>query len=119
MEFLHPFVKLNMTWESGLKTDVGYDRSTISTFAVSSKRVTETLTQGVDASVNYIFRNVRISFLPKLRNNIDMSLRGSYKNDTEISYKLDTDLDNALQDLRGAKVSRSAPFMTSKLGLIR
>ena len=93
-----PFVKLNMTWESGLKTDVGYDRSTISTFAVSSKRVTETLTQGVDASVNYIFRNVRISFLPKLRNNIDMSLRGSYKNDTEISYKLDTDLDNALQD---------------------
>lgn len=93
-----PFVKLNMNWESGLKTDIGYDRSTISTFAVSSKRVTETLTQGVDASVNYIFRNVRISFLPKLRNNIDMSLRGSYKNDTEISYKLDTDLDNALQN---------------------
>ena len=27
-----------------------------------------------------------------------MSLRGSYKNDTEISYKLDTDLDNALQN---------------------
>lgn len=91
-----PLAKLNITWKSNLRTDLGYNRSTISTFSVSSKRVTETLTQGVDFSTNYTFRNVKISFLPKVRNNIEMGLRGSYKNDAEVSYKLDTDLDNAL-----------------------
>ena len=91
-----PLAKLNITWNSGLRTDLGYDRSTISTFAVSSKRVSQTLSQGIDFSVNYTFKNVKISFLPKVKNNIDMSIRGSYKNDSEESYKLDTDLDNNL-----------------------
>lgn len=91
-----PLVNLNMTWKSNLRTELGYDRGNISTFAISSKRVTETLTQGIDFSLNYTFQNVRISFLPKVRNNIDLSLRGSYKNDSELSYKLDSDLGNAL-----------------------
>ncbi len=91
-----PLVKLNVTWDSNLRTELGYDRSTISTFAIASKRATETLSQGIDFSMNYTFRNVKISFLPKVRNNIDLSIRGSYKNDAELSYKLDSDLGNAL-----------------------
>jgi len=91
-----PLVNLSMTWESNLRTELGYDRSTISTFAISSKRATETLSQGIDFSMNYTFRNVRIKFLPNIRNNIDISLRGSYKDDKELSYKLDSDLGNAL-----------------------
>lgn len=93
-----PFAKLNITWKSNLRTDLGYNRSTISTFSVSSKRVTETLTQGIDFTTNYTFRNVKISFLPKVKNNIEMGIRASYNNDSEASYKLDTDLDNALSD---------------------
>lgn len=91
-----PLAKLNVTWKSNLRTDLGYDKSNISAFAINSNRVTETLTRGIDFGVNYTFRNVRISFLPKVKNNIEMSIRGSYKNDTENSFKLDTDLNNAL-----------------------
>lgn len=93
-----PLAKLNVTWKSNLRTELGYDRGNISSFAINSNRVTETLTRGVDFAVNYTFRNVKISFLPKVKNNIDMSIRGSFKNDTENSFKLDTDLSNALAD---------------------
>lgn len=96
-----PLAKLSMTWDSNLRTEFGYDRSTISTFAISSKRGTETLSQGIDFSMNYTFRNVKISFLPNIKNNIDLSIRGSYKNDTELSYKLDSDLGSALSGLDG------------------
>ena len=91
-----PLVNLSMTWESNLRTELGYDRSNISTFAISSKRGTETLSQGIDFSMNYTFRNVKIKFLPNIKNNIDLSLRGSYKNDSELSYKLDSDIGTAL-----------------------
>ncbi len=91
-----PLAKLNVTWKSNLRTELGYDRGNISSFAINSNRVTETLTRGIDFGVNYTFRNVKISFLPKIKNNIEMGIRGSYKNDTENSFKLDTDLSNAL-----------------------
>jgi cell surface protein SprA len=91
-----PMAQLNVNWKSGLRTQFGYDRSTISSFAINSKRVTETLSRGVDFTVNYTFRNVSIPLFPKIKNNIDVSIRGNMKNDTENSYKLDTDLINAL-----------------------
>lgn len=93
-----PLAKLSVTWKSNLRTELGYNRGNISSFAINSNRVTETLTRGIDFGVNYTFRNVKISFLPKVSNNIDMSIRGSFKNDTENSFKLDTDLGNALSD---------------------
>lgn len=91
-----PMAKLNITWKSNLRTELGYDRSTISAFAVNSKRVTETLSRGFDFALNYTFRNVSIPLFPGIKNNIDLSIRGNFKNDTENSYKLDTDLINAL-----------------------
>lgn len=91
-----PLAQLNVTWESNLRTEIGVSRSRISSFAINSKRVTETLTKGVNFGVNYTFRNVNIPFLPKVKNNIDLSIQGSVNDDTENSYKLDTDLINAL-----------------------
>ena len=105
-----PLAKLNITWKSNLRTEMGYDRSNISAFAINSNRVTETLTRGIDFGVNYTFRNVRISFLPKIKNNIDMSIRGSFKNDTENSFKLDTDLNNALSSLSELPPVNDAPI---------
>lgn len=96
-----PLVNLSITWDSQLRTELGYDRSTISTFAISSKRGTETLSQGIDFSLNYTFRNIKIKLFPKIKNNIDLSLRGSYKNDTELSYKLDSDIGTALANENG------------------
>lgn len=94
-------MNLSITWDSNLRTELGYDRSTISTFAISSKRGTETLSQGIDFALNYTFRNVKIKLFPNIKNNIDLSLRGSYKNDTELSYKLDSDLGTALSGADG------------------
>ena len=96
-----PLVNLSITWDSQLRTELGYDRSTISTFAISSKRGTETLSQGIDFSLNYTFRNIKFKLFPKIKNNIDLSLRGSYKNDTELSYKLDSDIGTALANENG------------------
>ncbi|MCG8372638.1 MAG: cell surface protein SprA [Balneolales bacterium] len=94
----NPLVKLSMTWKSNLRTEFGYNRGNISTLALSSTRVTETLTQGIDFATNYTFRNVRISFLPKVKNNIDIGMRASYSNDSELNYELDTDLGGALTE---------------------
>lgn len=105
-----PLAKLNVTWKSNLRTELGYDRGNISSFAINSNRVTETLTRGVDFGVNYTFRNVKISFLPKVKNNIDMSIRGSFKNDTENSFKLDTDLSNALANADQLPDAGQAPI---------
>ncbi len=105
-----PLAKLNVTWKSNLRTELGYDRGNISSFAINSNRVTETLTRGIDFGVNYTFRNVRISFLPKVKNNIDMSIRGSFKNDTENSFKLDTDLSNALANADQLPDAGQAPI---------
>ena len=100
-----PLVNLSITWDSNLRTELGYDRSTISTFSITSKRGTETLTQGIDFSINYIFKNIKIRFFPKIKNNIDLSIRGSYKNDTELSYKLDSDLITALNGVDGIPIT--------------
>lgn len=108
-----PLAKLNVTWKSNLRTELGYDRGNISAFAINSNRVTETLTRGVDFAINYTFKDVKISFLPKVKNNIDMSIRGSYKNDSEKSYKLDTDLVNALQET-GNGIDPSQAEITSE-----
>lgn len=68
-----PLLDLNITWNSNVKTQFGYDRSTITSFAVNSKRVTEQLDQGFDFSMNYTFKNVRIKLFPNIKNNIDVS----------------------------------------------
>jgi cell surface protein SprA len=91
-----PLLKLSVTWKSALRTELGYERSNISTFAISSKRVTEILSQGIDFSMNYVFQNVKLKLFPKLKNNIDLSIRGSYKNDDDIKYTLSDDLAAAL-----------------------
>ncbi len=91
-----PLLKLTMSWKSGLRTDIGYNRNNISSFAISSKRVTEVLDHGFDGNISYTFRNVTLPFLPKIKNNIEMGIRGSLKNNTETTYKLDSDLSEAL-----------------------
>ncbi len=97
----NPLLSLNITWASRLTTEIEYDRSTISTFAISSKRGSEILSQGMNFGLNYTFRKVRLKMFPKIKNNIILSVRGSFKNDTELSYKLDSDLVTAFGAVGG------------------
>lgn len=91
-----PLIQLNITWASALRTQIGIDRSKVSGLALSSRTVSEKTTQGVKMSVNYSFRNVRIPFFPKIKNNIDLTLNGGIADDTDLKYYLNKDIETIL-----------------------
>ena len=91
-----PFAQLSITWTNGLRTQIGYDVSRLTSFALSNFQVTEKNSKGVKFSVNYTIKNFRIPFLFAATNNVDITLNGSLIDDLEESFLLDTDLTNAL-----------------------
>ncbi len=93
-----PFLQLNVTWESNLRTQISFDRSKTSSLALSSKTVTDRLSEGLTASINYTFRRVTLPFLPRIKNNIDVTINGGFADDTEQKYYLNQDISQALSD---------------------
>ncbi len=93
-----PLVQLNVTWQSELRTQLGFDRSRTTSLALSSRTITERTSQGLKASINYTFKKVTIPFLPNIKNNIDLSINGSYADDTEKKFYLNQDIDEVLSD---------------------
>ncbi|MDR9416021.1 MAG: cell surface protein SprA [Gracilimonas sp.] len=91
-----PLVQLNITWQSNLRTQISTDRSKTTSLALSSKTVTERTSQGVNATINYTFRNLTIPFFPEIKNNVDLSISGGIADDSEKKFNLNTDLDEAL-----------------------
>lgn len=93
-----PLIQLNVTWISALKTDVGFDKSKITSLALSSKTITERVSTGVKFNINYTFRRVRIPMFPKIRNNIDLAINGSYSEDSDQNFILPNDLIKAFKE---------------------
>ncbi len=93
-----PLLQLNITWKSDLRTQLGFDRSKTSSLALSSRTVTERLSQGLTASINYTFKKVTIPFFPKIKNNIDVTLNGGFADDQEQKFYLNQDIDQVLKD---------------------
>lgn len=93
-----PLIQLNITWKSTLKTDIGYETSKLTSFALSSKTVSERRSKGVKVNLNYTFRKVRIPLFPKIKNNIDVALSGNYSEDSDQNFILVNDLINAFQN---------------------
>ena len=93
-----PLLQLNITWQSDLRTQFSFDRSKTTSLALSSRTVTERTSQGLTSSVNYTFKNVTIPFLPKIKNNITVSLNGGFADDTERKFYLNQDVDEVLSD---------------------
>ncbi|WP_246075093.1 cell surface protein SprA [Gracilimonas mengyeensis] len=91
-----PLLQLNITWQSSLRTQIGFDRSKITSLAMSSKKVTESTTQGINVSINYAFKNLKIPFFPEIRNNIDVTLTGGLADDKDETFDLSRDLSDAL-----------------------
>lgn len=91
-----PLVQLNVTWESDLRTQIGFDRSKTNSLALSSRTVTERLSKGLTATINYTFRGVRLPFLPRIKNNIDVTVNGGFADDTEQKFYLNQDIEQAL-----------------------
>lgn len=92
-----PLIQLNITWKSSLKTDFGYETSKLTSFALSSKTVSERRSRGFKMNLNYTFRKVSIPIFPNIKNNIDLALSGNYSEDSDQNFILVNDLINAFQ----------------------
>ncbi|MCH8548706.1 MAG: cell surface protein SprA [Balneolaceae bacterium] len=93
-----PLLQLNVTWENGLRTQIGYETSNITSLSLSNSQVTERVSKGLRMQVAYTLRNFRLPFFRQLTNNVDLSLTGNYIEDTEQRFLLDADLERALRE---------------------
>jgi cell surface protein SprA len=93
-----PLIQLNVTWENGLRTQVGYETSNITSLAMSNSQVAERISKGLRMQIAYTLRNFRMPLFRRLANNVDLSLTGNYIEDTEQRFLLDADLERALLD---------------------
>lgn len=91
-----PLIQLNVTWLSNLRTQISFDRSKTNSLALSSRTVTERLSQGLTTSINYTFRGITIPFLPRIQNNIDVTINGGFADDKEQKFYLNQDIEQAL-----------------------
>lgn len=93
-----PLAQLNVTWDNGLRTQAGYETSHITSLSMSNTQVTERISKGLRLSVAYTLRNFRLPLLSRTANNLDLTLNGSYIEDTEQRFLLFSDLERALQE---------------------
>lgn len=91
-----PMAQLNVTWSNGLRTQIGYEKSQVTSLALSNVQVTERNSQGVTMSISYTFRNFNLPFMRDLANNVDLTINGNFIDDTEERFLLDADISNAL-----------------------
>ena len=95
----NPMVGLNLTWKSGIRTNLSYTKSEITSFSLSNTRVSETVSQGFKFNFNYSIRNFRIPLFKRLRNTVDFTLNGSFNQDIEQNFELASDIAAALQEV--------------------
>lgn len=101
-----PLAQLNITWSNGLTTQIGYEKSRITSFALSNFQVTERNSEGVTLSLAYTIRNFRMPFLRNPTNSVDITINGSFLDDKEERFLLDADLSNALESGNADEIIR-------------
>jgi cell surface protein SprA len=92
-----PLVQLNVTWQNGLSTQIGYETSMITSMALSNVQVTERSSSGINFSFGYTIQNFKLPFFRALSNDVDITLNGNFIDDKEERFLLETDIANALQ----------------------
>lgn len=92
-----PLVGLNLTWKNNMRTNLQYDYSKITSFSLSNNNINERISQGLRLTAGYSKRGFRLPFFRRLNNQIDMNLTISYSEDTNLIYRLNQDLSDALQ----------------------
>ena len=97
-----PLVQLNITWNNGLRSQVGYETSNITSLSLANSQVIERVSKGLRASLAYTIRNFRIPFVRRTASNVDLTFNGSLIEDTEQRFLLDANLDAALQESAGS-----------------
>lgn len=93
-----PLIQLNVTWDNGLRTQIGYETSKITSLSLSNTQVQERVSKGLRVTINYTIRNFRLPFMRRTTNNVDLTLNTNFIEDSEQRFLLDSDLDRALQE---------------------
>ncbi|MEX1010433.1 MAG: cell surface protein SprA [Balneolaceae bacterium] len=93
-----PVVQLNVTWNNSLRTQIGYEFSELTSFALSNMNVTERISKGMRLSAGYTVRNFRMPLFGDIGNNLDITLTGNIIEDSEQRFLLDADLERALSE---------------------
>nr|WP_255727742.1 cell surface protein SprA [Rhodohalobacter sulfatireducens] len=96
-----PLVQLNITWDNGLRSQLGYETSNITSLSLANSQVIERISKGLRVSLAYTIRNFRIPFIRRTASNVDLTFNGSLIEDTEQRFLLDANLDAALQESAG------------------
>lgn len=96
-----PLIQLNITWNNGLRSQLGYETSNITSLSLANSQVIERVSKGLRASLAYTIRNFRIPFVQRTASNVDLTFNGSLIEDTEQRFLLDANLDAALQESAG------------------
>jgi cell surface protein SprA len=92
----NPLVGLQMTWRSGLGTDIQYKSSKITAFSLSNTNVVERNSNEIQFTARYSKRGFTLPFFQRLQNTLDMSLTLSYIEDKTLTYRLNQDLQDVL-----------------------
>lgn len=96
-----PLVQLNITWDNGLRSQLGYETSNITSLSLANSQIIERVSKGLRVSLAYTIRNFRIPFVRRTASNVDLTFNGSLIEDTEQRFLLDANLDAALQESAG------------------
>ncbi|MDZ7718971.1 MAG: cell surface protein SprA [Balneolaceae bacterium] len=96
-----PLIQLNITWDNGLRSQLGYETSNITSLSLANTQIIERISKGLRVSLAYTIRNFRIPFIRRTASNVDLTFNGSLIEDTEQRFLLDANLDAALQESAG------------------
>nr|WP_286670497.1 cell surface protein SprA [Fodinibius salsisoli] len=92
-----PLLGLNITWDSDLRSNVEYEYSKVTSLALSNSTIIERLSRGLRLTFAYTVRGFKLPLFPRIDNAVDFTINGSYIEDEEKKYVLDSDLGNALE----------------------
>lgn len=92
-----PLLGLNVTWDSNLRSNLQYEYSKIASLALSNSTVIERLSRGLRFTFAYTVRDFKVPFFPRIENAVDFTLNGSFIEDEEKKYALDSDIGSVLE----------------------
>jgi cell surface protein SprA len=108
-----PLIGLNITWLSGLHTNLKYNISDLTSLALSNATVIEQHSGGFQLTVNYSLHHFKIPLFSRINNAVDLTLNAGYYQDVEKKYMLSSDLDRALQSYSGPGGSDDVDYSSS------
>lgn len=92
----NPLLGIQLTWRSGLGTDLQYSSSKITSFSLSNTNVIENRSQSLRFTARYSKRGFTLPFFPRLQNTLDMSLTVAYVDQLQLTYRLNQDVQEVL-----------------------